>query len=294
MNTDIRISVSFSNHRKRKRLKMMLGPGSTDYLIDLWIATAMNRPSGVLSDMDEIDIALDAGWEGDPAEFVSALVRCGFMDFDGQTYSMHDWEDHQGYVVRSDVRTERAKKAAAKRWEGKGNAGEIQQACSEHAASMLEAMPETETSNAPSPAPAPLAKKNIRTPLPPTGGCDEKRTQKPTGQGEYPADFEAAWKVYPRKDGKRKAFQAWQKAIKRGMPVADMLGHIDSRAYEPDWLKDDGRFVPHMATWLNGDGWLDEGAKLPVPPPADNDDDFWRVDFYGNPLPPLHDREVAS
>ena len=78
------------------------------------------------------------------------------------------------------------------------------------------------------------------------------------------------------------------------MPVADMLGHIDSRAYEPDWLKDDGRFVPHMATWLNGDGWLDEGAKLPVPPPADNDDDFWRVDFYGNPLPPLHDREVAS
>ena len=136
--------------------------------------------------------------------------------------------------------------------------------------------------------------KNIRTPLPPTGGCDEKRTQKLTGHGEYPADFEAAWKIYPRKDGKRKAFQAWQKAIKRGMPVADMLGHIDSRAYEPDWLKDDGRFVPHMATWLNGDGWLDEGAKLPTPPPADNDDAFWRVDFYGNPLPPLHDREVAS
>lgn len=136
--------------------------------------------------------------------------------------------------------------------------------------------------------------KNIRTPLPPTGGCDEKRTTKTTGQEGYPADFEAAWKIYPRKDGKRKAFQAWQKAIQRGMPVADMLGHIDSRAYEPDWLKDDGRFVPHMATWLNGDGWLDEGAKLPVKPPADNDDDFWRVDFYGNPLPPLHDREVAS
>ena len=132
------------------------------------------------------------------------------------------------------------------------------------------------------------------TPLPPKGECDEKRTTKTTGQEGYPADFEAAWKVYPRKDGKRKAFQAWQKAIKRGMPVADMLGHIDSRAYEPDWLKDDGRFVPHMATWLNGDGWLDEGAKLPTPPPADNDDDFWRVDFYGNPLPPLHDREVAS
>ena len=163
---------------------------------------------------------------------------------------------------------------------------------------MLEAMPETKTSNAPTPAPtptptpAPLAEEN--TPLPPTGGGVGEKPAKPTGQGEYTADFEAAWKIYPRKDGKRKAFQAWQKAIKRGMPVADMLGHIDARAYEPDWLKDDGRFVPHMATWLNGDGWLDEGAKLPTQPPADNDDAFWRVDFYGNQLPPLHDREVAS
>ena len=38
--------------------------------------------------------------------------------------------------------------------------------------------------------------------------------------------------------------------------------------------------------------WLDEGAKLPTPPPADNEDDFWRVDFYGNPLPRLHDQEA--
>lgn len=132
------------------------------------------------------------------------------------------------------------------------------------------------------------------TPLPPTGECDEKRTPKTTGQEGYPADFEAAWKVYPRKDGKRKAFQAWQKAIKRGMPVADMPAHIDARAYEPDWLKDDGRYVPHMASWLNADGWLDEGAALPTPRPPDDDDDFWAVDFWGNPLTPKAEPEVRS
>ena len=139
MNTDIRISVSFRNHRKRKRLKMMIGACATDYLLDLWIATAMNRPSGVLTGMDETDIALDAGWEGDPGEFVDALLRCGFMDFDGQNYSMHDWEDHQGYVVHADMRKERAKKAAAKRWENKDNASSDKEVCSEHACSMPQA-----------------------------------------------------------------------------------------------------------------------------------------------------------
>ena len=156
MNTDIRISVSFRNHRKRKRLKMILGACATDYLLDLWISTAMNRPSGVLTGMDETDIALDSGWEGDPKEFVDALLKCGFMDFDGQCYSLHDWEDHQGYVVHADVRKERAKKAAAKRWENKDIANSDKEACSEHAHSMPQALEQHAKGNAPSPAPIPI------------------------------------------------------------------------------------------------------------------------------------------
>lgn len=49
MNTDIRLAVPFRGHRKRKRLRLLLGPGSTDYLLDLWIATAMNHPDGILT-----------------------------------------------------------------------------------------------------------------------------------------------------------------------------------------------------------------------------------------------------
>ena len=79
MNSDIRLAVSFRGHRKRKRLRLLLGAGSTDCLIDLWIATAMTHPSGILQGMDEIDIALEAGWEGDPQKFAAALVECGFL-----------------------------------------------------------------------------------------------------------------------------------------------------------------------------------------------------------------------
>lgn len=138
-------------------------------------------------------------------------------------------------------------------------------------------------------------REEYKNPPTPHGGTGDEKTPNPkTPSGDYAPDFEAAWKVYPRKDGKRKAFAAWQKAKKRGMPVADMPAHIDARAYEPDWLKDDGRYVPHMASWLNADGWLDEGAALPTPRPPDDDDDFWAVDFWGNPLTPKAEPEVRS
>lgn len=100
----------------------------------------------------------------------------------------------------------------------------------------------------------------------------------------YSEPFEAAWKAYPKKANKGAAYKAWQKAIKRYMPIADMPAHIESRSFEPDWRKEDGRFIPHMATWLNADGWLDEGAKI-TSQRADDDDDCWLVDFFGNPLP---------
>ena len=117
------------------------------------------------------------------------------------------------------------------------------------------------------------------TPLPPKGEESEKpkRSRREKVAEPYTLEFEQAWLIYPRKDGKRKAFEAWQKAIKRNMPIADMPAHIENRMYEPDWRREEGRFVPHMATWLNGDGWLDEGAKIP---PHNMDEEPVFVDFY--------------
>jgi hypothetical protein len=161
MNTDIRISVSFRDHRKRKKLRLMLGPGSAEYLLDLWISTAMNHPSGVLAGMDALDIALEAGWEGDPETFISALMRCGFLDrAEDGVYSLHDWEDHQSYVVHAPDRIARAKKGAEARWEGKRrgkrkDARGIQEKCPENALSIQGAMLNSEISNAPAPSPVP-------------------------------------------------------------------------------------------------------------------------------------------
>ena len=80
MNKDIRIDLSFLTHRKRKKLFNSLGPQGVLSLIDLWLNTAQNRPKGVLTGMDEADIALDAQWDGDAAQFCKALIEVGFLD----------------------------------------------------------------------------------------------------------------------------------------------------------------------------------------------------------------------
>lgn len=165
MNTDIRLAVSFRGHRKRKRLRLLLGPGSTDYLLDLWIATAMNHPDGILTGMDETDIALEAGWEGEPQAFVAALLECRLLEKSEHGFALHDWAEHQAYVVHAEDRKTQAKNAAAKRWAAR-TAPVMPTGCGGHgegiAASNVSAGSElatgnahTKSGNAPSPSPIP-------------------------------------------------------------------------------------------------------------------------------------------
>jgi len=117
VNTDIRVEVSFLRHRKRLKLRALLGPGSTDYLLNLWINTAMNHPSGELTGMSNLDVALEAGWEEDPHKFVSAMKEAVFLDGEEGSYCLHDWEEHQPWVVGAKARSDHGKKAITARWE---------------------------------------------------------------------------------------------------------------------------------------------------------------------------------
>ena len=197
MNTDIRLAVSFRGHRKRKRLRLLLGPGSTDYLLDLWIATAMNHPDGILTGMDETDIALEAGWEGDPQAFVSALLECRLLEKTDHGYALHDWAEHQAYVVHAEDRKMQAKQAASKRWAAR-NAPTMPTECSEHGTSNAASMPTAETErthgnahaksgNAPSPSPIPSPAPNpnpvpvpslLPSPAPAAGICKREEASR--------------------------------------------------------------------------------------------------------------------
>lgn len=77
-----------------------------------------------------------------------------------------------------------------------------------------------------------------------------KKTKK---RNDYPDDFENFWRTYPRHEDKKKAFVAWQKALKGGATVDEIIAgavrYAKYRAGEPE------QYTKHPATWLNGDCW---------------------------------------
>lgn len=94
-----------------------------------------------------------------------------------------------------------------------------------------------------------------------SGSQRTKRAVVPRSSNASADDFEKAWAVYPRKVGKAKALSAWKKA---SPPVDAVLSALSWQVTQPQWTKDRGEFVPHMATWLNQRRWEDEPFHTPA------------------------------
>ena len=166
MNSDIRIKISFASHLKRRRLQFDLGAEGVLGLVDLWLYMAENRPHGDLTGMSAEEIALAANYGQNADFFLSALVKCNFVDetlnSDGTvSRRLHGWEKHNAWAANSEKRSEAARELAKKRWSkrltrkgqnAKGNAVRMRDAlptaCETHCGAHT-------VGNAPSPNPSP-------------------------------------------------------------------------------------------------------------------------------------------
>ena len=74
--------------------------------------------------------------------------------------------------------------------------------------------------------------------------------------------FAEFWSAYPRKVGKQHALKAWNK-IK---PTADLhsriIKAIANQKKSDQWCRENGRFIPNPATWLNGGYWDNEVEEV--------------------------------
>ena len=77
------------------------------------------------------------------------------------------------------------------------------------------------------------------------------------------SDFDCFWKAYPRKVGKVKAEAAFYKIT---TPVSVLLAAIEQQKKTAQWQKDNGQFIPHPATWLNGKRWEDQMETVTAAP----------------------------
>lgn len=99
---------------------------------------------------------------------------------------------------------------------------------------------------------------------PPAPAPKKPRKAAPEKPSGYSGDFERWWALYPLKQAKRDASEAFAKALKRICEAREC-----DRDYALDWLcdvtaqfgaspKGKGEFVPNPATWLNGSRFDDD------------------------------------
>jgi hypothetical protein len=258
-----------SHHRKFSRLCLLLKvPKCTARgILELLWDRAYENGDAFLGDATDIKLATD--FRGGADKLAKALLDCGgegqagfIEEVKPAGYRVHDLYDHCPEYVkkrfdREDARRTAGKtlsevraEAASQRWKNRGgDANDLQMDANEcrlhpdgsncHA---------NGTTPAPAPAPAPSIK-SARAVASEAGG------------------FDRFWATYPRKVAKAAAVKAWAKISPDHELTNIIVGAIQRQAQSDQWVRDDGKFVPYPATWLNGRRWEDEVAE-----PADSDD----------------------
>ncbi|MEW6711451.1 MAG: hypothetical protein AB1403_16625 [Candidatus Riflebacteria bacterium] len=81
-------------------------------------------------------------------------------------------------------------------------------------------------------------------------------------------EFEKFWDAYPKQKGKGKAWAAFSEARKKkSFPhIQSLLDAIERQKNEEAWKKENGRFIPEPASWIQDERWMDS-ARVKVPKP---------------------------
>jgi len=70
--------------------------------------------------------------------------------------------------------------------------------------------------------------------------------------------FGEFWDAYPKKKAKGDAEKAWARINPSELLIEQILSAVQRAKTSKDWTREDGRYIPHPATWLNRKGWEDE------------------------------------
>lgn len=127
--------------------------------------------------------------------------------------------------------------------------------------------PDGTRSESQSPAPRDVSVPSSGTPTPHSSDTDistpPPATPAPRAPQPDAAAFDAFWDAYPRKVAKGNARTAWAKAIKRGAAPEAITAAAARHADHWRRLGTQPRYIPHPATWLNGERYDD--ALEPAP-----------------------------
>lgn len=72
------------------------------------------------------------------------------------------------------------------------------------------------------------------------------------------AMFEAFWNAYPKKVNKKKSKDKFYKICKNEETFNAIMKGLEIYKNSKEWKVNNGQFIPHPSTWLNGERWNDE------------------------------------
>lgn len=87
---------------------------------------------------------------------------------------------------------------------------------------------------------------------------EEKSKEEESKEKNKTISFAEFWFLYPKKIAKTNAEKAWQKIKPDESLFAVIKKSLETLNQSEAWTKDNGKFIPYAATWLNGRRWEDE------------------------------------
>lgn len=156
------------------------------------------------------------------AHFADALRKCGWLAGTDGDLILPNFTRHNGETAKRRALTQKR----SQRYRGKAHAQNV----------TLSASPEKRREE-----------KNKDPPTPKGGDAHAQF-----------AHFEVFWKAFPRKVDKLRAKKSWLKLSPSEELRATILSRLELWKKSEQWLKEDGQFIPHASTWLNGKRWEDE------------------------------------
>lgn len=90
----------------------------------------------------------------------------------------------------------------------------------------------------------------------------DKDKDKDKDKDIYKANFKVFWDAYPKKKSKGYAEKVWNKLKPTKELCEKMVSVIGVLKNCEDWKKENGKYIPYPASWLNAKGWEDELCGL--------------------------------
>jgi hypothetical protein len=225
----------------------------------LWSTADQHTEDGRLSGLSLSGIDRKTGTRG----FAAALVTIGWLIETSEGVEVPRFDEHNGSSAKR--RASEAQRKANARSVSASDADKQRTECGHDAY-------ENGTSCV---AREEKRREEEETPPTPSPGVVTAAAAKPARVALAPG-FDSFWAKFPKRRNKAQAEKAWAKLRPEQALVDRIVKAVEVAARRDDWQREDGRFVPHPATWLNARGWEDDDLQ-----PRGNGM-WWRDAGYGS------------